>query len=226
MFRSLKAEKNVKRSAELKKKIAELFDNAEKSKQAAAGGDLEKIIAELFRAMEQLKSGHPVSQAILERARELAESWHPEFGKSGNLLLVFLAGLVAAQKREIESLGKLRQRFTFNQPSQKLKSKQKYDIGRCYVPVVGEIEWEFGGVRPPDTSDMNDKTMNCLKPPEPPTCLDDIFSGHAVNMLGLVRLFGRDRHLLANLAGARIEKGRKTLVRLSDGQGHHGCLAQ
>src|SRR5262249_40372566 len=39
---------------------------------------------------------------------------------------------------------------------------------------------------------------------------DDIFAGHAVGMHSLVVLFGRDRHLLVKLTGARIKKGRKT----------------
>lgn len=65
-------------------------------------------------------------------------------------------------------------------------------------------------MRPRGTSDMNDSAMNCLKPPEPPTCLDDIFTGHSVNMQGLVVLFGRERHLLAKLARLGIKKGRET----------------
>jgi hypothetical protein len=56
---------------------------------------------------------------------------------------------------------------------------------------------------------MNDSAMNCLKPPQPPTCLDDIFCGHAFNMQGLVTLFGTDRHRLSMLA-AEKKKGRKT----------------
>jgi hypothetical protein len=175
------------------------------------GGDSEKTIADLFHAIEELKCGRAVSLETLHRARELAESWHSEFGKSSNSLVVLLAGLVVVQKREIQSSVKLRQLFTFSQPEQNLTSKQQYDIARRYVPVVGNIEWEFGGVRPPGTSDMNDSAMNCLKPPDPPTCLDDIFAGHSVNMQALVVLFGRERHLLATLARRRIKKGRETL---------------
>jgi hypothetical protein len=178
-------------------------------KRMGDDGDLEKTIAELFRAIEELKSSRLVSQATLDRARKLAESWHSEFGNS-NLLIVLLAGLVTAQNRKIERLDKLRQLFSGPPAERKLSANQRYERGRCYVPVVGEIEREFGGVRPPGTSDMNDKTMNCLKPPEPPTCLDDIFAGHSVKMQGLVLLFGRERHLLAKLARGTIEKGRET----------------
>jgi hypothetical protein len=200
LIRVMNTETNAKRTADLAKKFAELFEDMERSRRAAAGGDLEKTIAELFRAIEKLKSDGSVSEGLLARARELAQSWYPEFGKSGHLLVVLLAGLVVAQKRELERLVKLRELFTFGQPRQKLTSKKQYDIARCYVPVVGKIEWEFGGVRPPGTSEMNDSALNCLKPPEPPTCLDEIFRGYAVNMLGLVKLFGIERHRLSILA--------------------------
>jgi hypothetical protein len=208
LFRALKAEKNAKRAADLEKRIAELLEDNEKSERAAAGADLEKTIAEVFRAIEEFRSGRSVSHATLTRAKELAETWHPELGKS-NLLVVLLAGLVVAQKREIESLVKVRQLFTFCQPRQRLKSKQRYDIGRRCVPLVGRIEWEFGGVLPPGESDMNDSAMNCLKPPEPPICLDEILTGGRIDMHGLVSLFGRDRHLLSKLATVPIKNGRE-----------------
>jgi hypothetical protein len=201
LFRTLNDEKNAKRAADLKKKITELLEDNEQSKRAA---DLKKTIAEMFRAIEEWKSSGMVSLGLLDRARELTQSWHPELGKTGDPLVTLLAGLVVAQEREIERLAKL-QLFRRTQPSQEeVKSKQKYDLKRSYVPVVGTIESEFGGVRPPGVWDMHDSVS------EPPTCLDDIFSGHAVNMLGLVQLFGRDRHLLANLVGVRIKKGRPT----------------
>jgi hypothetical protein len=176
-------------------------------------GELEKIIVELFRAIEELKSGRPVSHATFEHATELAESWYSEFGKSRNLLVVMLAGLVVAQKRMIESFDKLRQFFDLSRPlpEHKLSAKQRYDIRRRHAPVVGNIEWEFGGVRPPGVTDNNESLIHRHKPPEPPTCLDDIFTGHAVSMQDLVSLFGRDRHLLAKYVGPRIKKGRETL---------------
>jgi hypothetical protein len=205
LIRAVQAEKNPKRAAQLDKKVAELLEYEEKSKRAAASGNLKKTIAEVFRAIDELKSGGSVSQGLLDRARELAQGWYPEFGQSKNPLVVLLAGLVIAQKREIESLVKVSQLFTFTQAGQKRTSKQRHDIGRRYVPVVGKIEWEFGGVRPPHTSDMNDSARNCLKPPEPPTCLDDIFAGHPVNMRDLVQLFGRDRHLLSKIPGVTIK---------------------
>jgi hypothetical protein len=210
LIRVMNTETNPKRAADLAKKFAELVEDRERSRRAAAGGDLEKTIAELFRAIEELKSSRPVSHATLDRARELAESWHSEFGNS-NLLIVLLAGLVTAQNRKIERLDKLRQLFSGPPAERKLSANQRYERGRRYVPAVGEIEWEFGGVRPPGTSDMNDSAMNRLKPPEPPTCFDNIFAGHAVNMKGLIMLFGRDRHLLAKLARVPIKKGRETL---------------
>jgi hypothetical protein len=191
------------------------------AKRIEDGADLEKIIAELFHAIEELKCGRAVSLETFRHARELAESWHSEFGKSSNVLVVLLAGLVVVQKREIESFVKLRQLSTFSQREHKLTSKQKYDVKRRHVPVVGEIEWEFGGVRPPDTSDMNDSTMNCLKPPEPPTCLDDIFGRCRVNLQRLVNLFGVERHRLSKL-GAEKKKRRKasydyrTVVKIMD----------
>src|SRR5262245_16606935 len=58
-------------------------------KRTRDGSDLDKTIAELFRAIDELKSGRPVSHATLIRAKELAETWHPELGKS-NVLVVLL----------------------------------------------------------------------------------------------------------------------------------------
>jgi hypothetical protein len=170
--------------------------------------DLEKTIAGLFQAIDELKSKKLVSISTLDLAKDLAQTWQSEFGNVGNPLLVLLAGLVVAQERRIEDLAK--RCIPFGE-AKKLTSKQQYDIGRRDVPTVGEIEWEFGGVRPPGTSDMNDSAMNCLKPPEPPTCLDDIFGGNAVNMQGLVRLFGRDRHPLSKIARVRTKQSQETL---------------
>jgi hypothetical protein len=209
VIRVINTEKNATRAADLEKKFAELLEDREKSKRATVGGDLEETIAALFRAIEELKSGGSVSQGLVDRARELAEGWYPEFGKSGNRLIVLLAGLVVAQKRHIESLAEFRQLFTFSEPKQKLAKSQRYDPLRDHVPAVGDIEWEFGGVRPANTSDMNDSATNDLKPREPPTCLDDIFCGRAVNMQGLVKLFGIHRHRLSQLLGEN-KKGRET----------------
>jgi hypothetical protein len=208
LIRVINTEKNAKRAADLWKKYKGLLEDRERSKRAAAGGDLEATIGGLFRAIEESKSGGPFSHATLTRARELAETWHPEFGKL-KPLIVLLAGLVTAQKRDIESLAKFRRLFTSSEPSQKLTKSQRYDPQRDHVPAVGDIEWEFGGVRPPDTSDMNDSTNNCLKPPEPPTCLDNIFCGQAVNMRRLVSLFGRDRHLLSKITGVDMKSRRQ-----------------
>jgi len=68
------------------------------------GPNSEKTIAELFLALDECMSNRPVSLATLERAKELAKSWQPKFGAASDALVLLLAGLVAAQKREIEDL--------------------------------------------------------------------------------------------------------------------------
>jgi hypothetical protein len=181
-----------------------LKENTKKWQRKPLDVDLDKTIARLCQGIEELKSGRPVSQGLVDRARELGQSWHSELGKSTNLLLVFLAALVVAQKRHIERLVELGRSFDWPQPPQKLTSKQQYDLERRDVPVVGDIEREFGGVRPPGTRDMYDRL-------EESTCLDAILGGHAVHMQRLVQLFGRDRHLLSKMATVPIKKSRQTL---------------
>jgi hypothetical protein len=191
-----------------------------------------KIIADLMRAYEELASGKKKPsdlEGIKIEAKELARKWtirEPNgrrrslFDDDAGIKTLLLAALVVALRRDHELVEQIHRRFP-NELRQlerasrlaeymalaanlrlekwrKLTEDQQYERRRNEVrrPGLGLIGEQFGfGI-----------SLWPLRSIEP-TCLDEIFSGGHVNMLGLVELFGVERHRLLKLA---VEKRRFT----------------
>jgi hypothetical protein len=200
-----------------------------------------KTIADLTRAIEELVSRSKKPQdleGIIAAARELAQNWkikepsghkRPLFGSIENNITFLLAGLVVALKRDHDLVEQIRKRFP-NELRQlerasrlaeymalaanltlekwrKLTADQQYERRRNEVPrpCLGLIGEQFGfGI-----------SLWPLRIVEP-ACLDEIFSGGPVNMLGLVELFGVERHRLLKLAVENRRFTYRSIVTIMD----------
>ena len=193
--------------------------------------ELEGIIAEAKTLAQQWKD--PSSAKHLKDRRPLFD------GTSSNVAFL-LAALVVALRRDHELLEPIRRRFpdeldnlssavchaelrelgeALASTRPKPTSRQAYERERrkWHRNFYNSIEYQFGGEREADLRKSGLTGLLGLADPlwarmSPPTCLDDIFAGVAVNMQRLEDLFfGIDRHRLSELVSERnrIKRGRE-----------------
>jgi hypothetical protein len=203
-----------------------------------------KTIADLTRAIEELVSRSKKPQeleGIMTEAKVLVQQWkikepsgrrRPLFDDTVNPTAFLLAALVVVLRRDHELIERIHRHFPDEliqlddasrladysalaanlrlEKWRKLSTDQQYERRRNEVhrPGLGLIGEQFGfGI-----------SLWPLRSVEP-TCLDEIFSGGHVNMLGLVELFGIERHRLLELASGTGEKGRfswRSIVKIMD----------
>jgi hypothetical protein len=188
--------------------------------------ELQGIIAESKTLARQWKDPH---------SAENRKDRRPLFDDTCTNTTFLLAGLVVDLERDHQHLESIRRRFPneleklsrdtlyadahaaasiWSESQPRPTRNQKYELKRrsSHRWDVGLIEWEFGGAQ-----EAYWRKQMLLHWPDdpvykavtPPTCLDDIFAGRAVNMLRLVALFRIDRHQLSKLVSNK--KHRETL---------------
>jgi len=193
--------------------------------------ELEGIIAEAKALAQQWKN--PFSAKHLKDRRPLFD------GTSSNRTFL-LAALVVALRRDHELLERIRRRFSDELDNlssaawhaelrelgearlstrPKPTSRQAFERKRrkWHRNRYNSIEYQFGGEREADLRKSTPAGLLGFADPvwarmSPPTCLDDIFAGVAVNMQRLEDLFfGMDRHRLSKLVSERnrIKSGRE-----------------
>jgi hypothetical protein len=197
--------------ADLKHAIEKLVSRQKKPEE------LEGIIAEAKTLARRWKNPHSAHDYRNQRPLFDGTTWNDT-----TFLLVGLVVLLSPDHHRLElirrhypnELEKLTYESSFadikelawawkrHQPE--LPTKQKYERDKrrsMYRGDVGLIEHEFGRARQ-QLGQMDPMWQELVRlvqwpPAVPPACLDDIFAGNAVNMLRLEKLFGLNRHRLA-----------------------------
>lgn len=196
------------------------------------------VIIDLTCAIEALQSAkQQPGEGILAAARDLGLQWEfnkrPLFGADGeHCRTTLLAGLVMALRLECEAHQRIAYQlcasyapnidanFTPSEPT----SGQKYERKRSMHRLrggIGLIEWQFGGLQEAwmQSQILLSNPIYSVSVPAP-TCLDDVFGGTPVTMIGLQDLFGIERKRLGRLLGKKICKGPydyRAVAKITDG---------